>query len=307
MFDGEHKIPYRYSYLVSRESEGVFPRVFRLQLTVILPSSNHLLSCLLHATPDAAEHLERVDMVPGFWSASDTANDEGHVYFPESGLMGLFWSGTPLASMGIALLGCQACWWSGGVSPVQMQVLQAGQAQRIRWSVLQAQPQRFAPWLLQTAAASQQQLLHMTQMIFCVQNHTRLQRLASCLLRVLNQQLKGDAQMSVTELAFWLACPHSEVQAFAQTLQTLQAQGAVQLTVNTGTGAKLHRLQPQVLARLACSCHLRLAQGQGASDTAAAATGFVQAGFVQVGDTNARAKDSATLMPSTPADKMPPA
>jgi hypothetical protein len=307
MFAEEHKIPEHHPYSAGRESEGVFPRVFRLQLTVILPSSNHLLSRLLHATPDAAEHLERVDMVPGFWSASDTANDEGHVYFPESGLMGLFWPGTPSASMGMALLGCQACWWSGGVSPLQMQVLQAGQAQRIRWSVLQAQPQRFAPWLQQTAAASQQLLLHMTQMIFCVQNHTRLQRLASGLLRVQNQQLNGDAQMSVTELALWLACPQSEVQALAQALQTLQAQGAVQLMVDKGTGAKLHRLQPQVLARLACSCHRRLAQGQGASDAAAAATDFVQAGFVQVGDISARAKDSATLMPSTPADKMPPA
>jgi hypothetical protein len=266
MFDGEHKIPYRYSYLVSRESEGVFPRVFRLQLTVILPSSNHLLSRLLHATPDAADHLEWVDMVPGPWRIAHTQDGEGHVYFPESGLMGFFGSDKLLTS-GMVLLGCQACWWSGGMSPLQMQVLQAGHAQRIRWSVLQAQPQRFAPWLLQTAAASQQLVLSMAQMVFCKQNHSPLQRLASGLLVVLNQKPKGDGPMSVAELAHWLACPPSQLQAAAQ---TLQVQGALQLAGDAGVGAQLHSLKPQVLVRLACSCHLQSVQGLGHGGSASA-------------------------------------
>ena len=78
-----------------RESEGVFHSALRVGLTVMLPSSHRLMSRLLHATPEASEHLARVDKLPGFWSASDTANDQGHVYVPESGASGLFWSGTP--------------------------------------------------------------------------------------------------------------------------------------------------------------------------------------------------------------------
>jgi hypothetical protein len=264
MFDGEHKIPDRHPYSGGRESEGVFPRVFRLQLTVILPSSNHLLSRLLHVTPDAAEHLERVDMVPGPWLNSSTQDGEGHVYFPESGLMGLFGSGMPL-SMGMVLLGYQACWWSGGMSPVQMQVLQAGHAQRIRWAVLQAQPQRFAPWLLQIAAASQQLVQHMAQMVFCKQNHSPLQRLASGLLVVLNQKTKGDGRISVAELAHWLAYPPSQLQVAAQ---NLQAQEALQLAGDAGVDVQLHSLKPQVLAKLACSCHLQSVQGLGCGGSA---------------------------------------
>lgn len=236
---------------------------------MILPSSNHLLSRLLHATPDAAEHLERVDMVPGPWLNQCTQDGEGHVYFPESGLIGLFGSGTP-STIGMALLGCNACWWSGGMGPVQMQVLKAGQAQRIRWSVLQAQPQRFAPWLLETAAASQQLVQHMAQMAFCKLNHTPLQCLASGLLLVLNQKTKGDGPMSVAELAHWLAYPQSEVRALAQALQTLQVQEALQLAGDAGVDAQLHSLKPQVLVRLACSCHLQSVQGLGYGGSASA-------------------------------------
>jgi hypothetical protein len=228
------------------------------------PSPNLLLSRLLQTTPEAAQQMERVILSPGTWPNLDSADNEDHVYFPESGLLGLFWSGTPL-TMGMALLGCKACWWSGGLSPLHMQVLQPGQARRIRWSVLQAQPQRYAPWLLQIAAASQHLVQQMAQMALCNQNHTRLQRLASSLLLVLNQKPDGDGQMSVAALAHWLACPASEVQAAAQ---TLQAQGALQLTVDAEAGTALRHLQPEVLARLACSCHLRLTQGLGASDSA---------------------------------------
>ena len=266
LFDGEHKIPCRHPCWGGREIEGVSLQVLRVRLTVILPSSNHLLSRLLHATPDAAEHLERVDMVPGPWLNQCTQDGEGHVYFPESGLIGLFGSGTPLTT-GMALLGCKACWWSGGMSPVQMLVLQAGQAQRIRWSVLQAQPQRFAPWLLETAASSQQLVQHMAQMAFCKLNHTPLQRLTSGLLVVLNQKSKGDGAMSVAELAHWLACPPSQLQAAAQ---TLQVQGALQLAGDAGVGAQLHSLKPQVLVRLACSCHVQSVQGLGYGGSASA-------------------------------------
>lgn len=204
-------------------------------------------------------------MEPGIGLNLCTADGEGHVYFPEAGLWGLSWSGIPL-SMGMALLGCQACWWSGGAGPVQMQVLQAGHAQRIRWSVLQAQPERFAPWLLHIAAVSQQLVQHMAQMVFCSQNHTPLQRLASGLLVVLNQNPPGVGPMSVAELAHWLACPPNQLQAAAQ---TLQVQGAAQLTVQ-GAGAKLHSLKPKVLARLACSCHLQCSPGSGGSGSASA-------------------------------------
>lgn len=233
----------------------------RVRLNVMPPSPNHLLNHLLHTTPEAAEHLEQVFMVPGPWPNLSSSDVEGHVYFPETGLVGLFGSGTPLPGLGMALLGCQSCWWSGGRHLVQMQVLQAGHVRRIPWSLLQAQPQRYAPWLLQTAAASQQLVQDMAQRAFCALHHNSLQRLASGLLVVLNQNPHSDGQMSLADLAYWLSCPLSELQVAAQ---TLQAHGAVQLAVDAGTGVKLHSLQPQPLARLACSCQLQWGLGPGA-------------------------------------------
>lgn len=144
---------------------------------------------------------------------------------------------------------------------MQMQVLQAGHVRRIPWSLLQAQPQRYAPWLLQTAAASQHLVQDMAQRAFCALHHNSLQRLASGLLVVLNQNPHSDGQMSLADLAHWLSCPLSELQVAAQ---TLQAHGAVQLAVDAGTGVKLHSLQPQPLARLACSCQLQWGLGPGA-------------------------------------------
>jgi hypothetical protein len=90
------------------------------------------------------------------------------------------------------------------------------------------------------------------------------------LLVVLNQKTKGDGPMCVAELAHWLAYPQSEVQALAQALQTLQAQDALLLAGDAGVGTQLNSLKPQVLAKLACSCHVQSVQGLGRSGSASA-------------------------------------
>jgi hypothetical protein len=228
----------------------------------MLPSTNHLLSRLLQTTPEAAEHLERVVVTPGPWPTRGEVDDEGHVNFLESGLIGLFWPAQPLSSVGMALLGRNACWSSGGraISPLQTRVLQAGHATRIRWSVLQAQPQRYAPWLLQTAEASQQLVNQIAQMAFCAANHNFLQRTSSMLL-MMQQNQHCQAEISVTDLAHCLSCSEGQVQGAAQ---TLQAHGALMLQLDGPVGPKLHSLQPPLLGSLACSCHLQLVQGQGA-------------------------------------------
>lgn len=243
------------------------PQGKRVRLNVMLPSPNHLLNHLLHTNPEAAEHLEQVFLVPGPWHNPSCADGESHVYFPEKGLVGLFGSDTLMPSLGMALLGCQTCWWSGGVNPVQMQVLQAGYAQRMPWSLLQAQPQRYAPWLLQAAAASQQLVHQMALKVHCVQNHALVQRLASGLLAVRQHNPHSDGQMSVTDWAHWLSCPVGELQAAAR---ALQAHGAVQLAEDAGAVSPLHSLQPQKLSRLACACHEHLTQGLGGSGSASA-------------------------------------
>ena len=225
------------------------------------PSTNHLLSRLLHMTPEASEHLERVTLMPGPWPTRDEVNVGGHVYFLESGLVGLFWPAEALAGVGMALLGCHDCWCDDGwnVSPLRANVLQAGHAQRIHSSVLQAQPQRYATWLLKTAEASQQLIHQIAQMAFCAVSHNTLQRMASCLLVVMNQNLQYQGQISVAELARWLACPEGQALAAAQ---TLQAQGAVVLERDGPEGVKLHSLQPQRLSGLACLCHLQVVPRQ---------------------------------------------
>ena len=233
----------------------------------MLTTSNHLLSRLLHTTPEAAEHLERVTLSRGLWTMQGGLQETGHVYFPEAGLMGLLWPSPALPNVGMLLLGCHAGWWPelGRLGPVQTHVLQAGQAQRIRCSLLQAQPQRYAPWLLQAAAASQQLVHQMALKVHCVQNHTLVQRLASGLLAVRQHNPHSDGRMSLADLAHWLSCPVAELQDAAR---VLQAQGAVQLV--EGAVIPLHSPQPQKLTRLACACHEHLAQDPGSSGSASA-------------------------------------
>lgn len=226
------------------------------------PSPNPLLSRLLRMTPEAKEHLERVVLSPGPWTNPDGADEAGHLYFPEAGLMAVLGPGLPGSHMGLALLGCHACWrcGDGHMSPLSLHVVRAGHAQRIGWAVLQAQPQRYAPWLLQSAAASQQLIHQMAHMTFCAQNHPTLQRLASGLMVVLNQNPNSGAALTLTLLAHWLAC---QEEALHDAAQTLQAHGALQLAKDEAGGTVLHSLQPQALARLACACHLSVAQQLG--------------------------------------------
>jgi hypothetical protein len=235
----------------------------------MLTTSNHLLSRLLHTTPEAAEHLERVILSPGLWPMQGGVQETGHVYFPEAGLVGLLWPSSALPGLGMVLLGCHSGWWPelGRLGPVQTHVLQAGHAQRMRCSLLQAQPQRYAPWLLQAAAASQQLVHQMALKVHCVQNHALVQRLASGLLAVRQHNPHSDGQMSVTDWAHWLSCPVAELQDAAR---ALQAHGAVQLAEDAGAVSPLHSLQPQKLSRLACACHEHLAQDPGSSGSASA-------------------------------------
>lgn len=226
----------------------------------MLTSPNHLLSHLLQTTPEAVEHLEKVILSPGSWRSHAPDDGESHVYFPEAGLMGVCVSDTLLSGTGMALLGCQTCWWSEGVSPLQMQVLQAGHALRIRWAVLQARPQRYAPWMMQAAATSQQLIQQMAQMAYCAQNHTQLQRLANGLLTLQIQNPSSDGRVSVAELAHWFSCPEVEAQA---AVQSLHSHGALQLAKHPGIGVQLQSLQPQRLVTLACSCHLQWVQSHG--------------------------------------------
>lgn len=235
----------------------------------MLITSNQLLSRLLHTTSEAAEHLERVTLSRGLWPMQGQTLGEGHVYFPEAGLLGLLWPSPALPGVGMVLLGCHAGWWPeiGRLGPVQTHVLQAGHAQRIRWSVLQAQPQRYASWLLQAAAASQQLVHQMARKVHCVQNHTLVHRLASGLLAVRQHNPHSHGRMSLADLAHWLSCPVGELQDAAR---ALQAQGAVQLAEDAGAVTPLHSLQPQRLASLACACHEHLAQDPGSSGSASA-------------------------------------
>lgn len=237
------------------------PPAQRSSQNLMLTTTNHLLSRLLHTTPEASEHLERVTLSHGLWPMQGGVQETDHVYFPEAGLMGLLWPSPALPGMGMELLGCHSGWWPelGRLGSVQTHVLQAGHAQRIRWSVLQAQPQRYAPWLLQAAAASQQLVHQMARKVHCVQNHTVVQRMASGLLAVRQNNPHSDGQISVADLAHWLSCPVGELQDAAR---ALQAHGAVQWAEEAGAVTPLHSPQTQMLASLACACHEYPAQDQ---------------------------------------------
>lgn len=236
---------------------------------IIKTSNNTLLNRLNWPSNETWGLLERVSLVPGLWPTS-LPGEEGHVYFPEDGLIVLSAPGATHHRVRLAMLGRQSCWmphyWSQ--SAMQAHVLVAGHAQRIPWAVLQSK----GPWLIQTAAASHQLIRQMAQITFCAQHHSATQRLASWLLIAWDQSGATGLQLPLADLMGWMRLPESDLnQAVAQ----LVTHNAVALEGALGVQS-VRALSSDHLATWACSCHLR-------------------------------AKDSATLMPSTPADKMPPA
>lgn len=240
---------------------------------IINPSTNTLLRSLHWPSPDSVGLLERVSLAIGPWPAL-SSGAEAQVYFPEQGLIALSAPGAAHQRVRLALLGCQSCWVPGywSASGMQAHVLVAGHAWRMPWSVLESEPQRWGPLLLQAAAASQQLVRQMAQTTFCAQHHSATERLASWLLIAMAQAGTSAMHLPLDALREWMRLPESEL---SLATHHLVAHGGMVLEGVPGD-QRVCGLSPDKLTALACACHLH-------------------------------AKDSATLMPSTPADKMPPA
>lgn len=223
------------------------------------PSRNSLLQRLLQASPTCAARLERVHLTPGPWLA-----ERDHVYFPEEGLVAL---SSASASALPSVLGRHACWLNpqedAAAWGLQAHVLEAGQAQRLRWSDLVQAPEQVGHWLLQTAAASQLLVQQTAQLAYCTQHHAPVQQLASWLLICLDQAdtpaLKIHASLALQGLGVSGDEGHAHLLA-------LQAQGALVLgggDAAAGAQPMLQQLQAAQLATLACSCHRQVALNKG--------------------------------------------
>lgn len=214
---------------------------------------------MLLDVPGTGAGFERIHVKPGPWAA-DLSRDSGWAYFPDDSLVGLSPSRPALGEPTIAVVGHRGFWFSG--AQLQAQVLRGGHLYRLDWALVQGNPQRYAPWLISAAEASQRLIRQMTQMAFCANHHTPIQCAASWLLVCLHQASKRALPIRLGDIPSALGQPGD---AFQAALGVLDAHWGIHrdadllpLPGQDVMSARPWTLDPAQLSRLACNCHRRI-------------------------------------------------
>lgn len=224
-------------------------------------TKNTLLQKLLQDVPDIATNFERVHLMTGPWP-TNLRQQNDWAYFPDDSLIGLSADTQPRGHGGMVIAGRHGFWLSGPMTGLTLRarVLHEGHIYRLNWRMVQDDPHRFAPCLISAALATQRLIRQMAQMAFCVQHHTPVQRMASCLLVCLQQS--SDASLSVRQddVLDMLRVPADVLQEALSVLQThsgIRCDPGVPTTKPgpVAVPARLWTQDPQHLALLACDCH----------------------------------------------------
>jgi hypothetical protein len=136
-------------------------------------------------------------------------------------------------------------------SAMQSRVMVSGQAYRMNWNELRADPRRHAMWLRYTLAATQGLIGQMAQWVFCVQHHTSEQRLASWLLHCIAQSSNAELNVDISSLPL----------AIRQLLVPLQP-GIFRHAHDWGFEIQngcLRTTAPSLLRAQACCCYQKMA------------------------------------------------
>lgn len=228
----------------------------------ITTTNNTLLQKMLLEIPGTAADLERIHVKTGLWLAEPSQHTDW-AYFPDNSLVSLSAVRPALDRVTMAVVGHRGFWFSNmfAGTPLQAQVLQAGDLYRLDWRRLQNDPQRFAPWLVSTAEASQRLIRQMSQMAFCASHHTPVERLASWMLVCLQEMGPTSRPLCLDDLPDDLRAHEEAFQAAGGALATMGA-GAdrvgLSLLDNDGMPPKAWSLDPASLKPLACACHHRI-------------------------------------------------
>lgn len=200
---------------------------------------------MLQDVPGTDADFERIQVPAGPWPIElDRHHD--WAYFPDDSLVSVSPSRLAWGDAVIAVVGHHGFWLPGMLTgrPLHAQVLRAGHVHRVDWSIVQRDPQRYAPWLIRAAQASQRMMGQMAQLAFCAKHHTPTQRMASWLLVCRHESVNtslpaslGGIQSSLREQDQWLVAALSQC----------HGKGAVP--------ASLVSLDQEALAVVACTCH----------------------------------------------------
>ncbi len=136
-------------------------------------------------------------------------------------------------------------------SAMQTRVMVSGQAYRMNWNEVRADPKRHAMWLRYTLAATQGLIGQMAQWAFCMQHHTSEQRLASWLLHCIAQSSNPDLNVNISSLP--LAIRQLLVPLQLGMSQTSHAWG---FEIQEGC---LRTTAPNLLRARACNCYQEMA------------------------------------------------
>lgn len=188
-----------------------------------------------------------VHLPPGPLSDEDLG---AWAYFPVDALIGLMSSGAPDACT--VVVGHHGCVMSSGCGmSMHAHVVSPGWVYKLDWMPVHQDPGRFAPWLWQTAAVTQQLMGQMAQWSFCVHHHSPSQRLASWLLHALTQTSHAELKLSwkglPLDLQRWLAHDAAAASLAAD-------EGGYTLEADGVRAMRHERLRAQ-----ACTCHVHMA------------------------------------------------
>ena len=147
-------------------------------------------------------------------------------------------------------------------SAMQSRVMVSGQAYRMNWNELRADPRRHAMWLRYTLAATQGLIGQMAQWVFCVQHHTSQQRLASWLLHCIAQSSKAELKVDISSLPLAIQRLLAPLQHGISQHGISQDHGIYQPSHDLGFQIKdgcLRTTDPSLLRAQACSCCQKMA------------------------------------------------
>jgi CRP-like cAMP-binding protein len=216
------------------------------------PKQNHLLAAL-----PAAEllrllpHLERV-LLPLGGVIHESGGEQGHVYFPASGIVSLLYVMNDGAAAEIAVVGNEgmvgiALFMGGNTTPSRAVVQSAGSAWRLEGPVLKAEFARGGALQRLLLRYTQALITQMTQTAVCNRHHVLEQQLCRWLLLSLDRLPSNQLIMTQQLIANMLGVRREGV---TEAAGRLQADGLIDYS-----RGRINVLDRAKLEARACECY----------------------------------------------------
>ena len=216
------------------------------------PKDNRLLAALSEEQYEALlPSLEPVPMPLGL-SVYESGAAQSYVYFPTSCIVSLLYVLEDGSSAEIALTGCEglvgiALFMGGDTTPSRAVVQSAGEAYRLRASVLKQQFERGGPLQLVLLRFTQALITQMAQTAVCNRHHSLEQQLCRWLLLSLDRLPSNELVMTQELIANMLGVRREGV---TEAAGKLQAEGLIEYRRGRITVLDREHLEARV-----CECY----------------------------------------------------